>query len=297
MKLGYIVGDSTPFQASFISKEVPRVGEYVIIEYNGMRILGMIKSITSRSVSISDDIHDPRIVEKIKQLEGDRDFYVRGVIKILGQVETLENPRIPPPPGTEVYRASKNDLTKIFSSSRNGIRIGVLAFNPDVPVYVDVNKMVSRHLAILAITGAGKSNTVAVISDGILGLGGTVLIFDMHSEYVDTQFKNGKVNLLAPKLNPLNLHVTEFLKLMNIEASAYKQEYYFRKALNKVKETIFKNHLPREDFFGLLRKTLEDLEGDQDIPRSDRNAIASVLVKLDSLLEKYGGILDPHIPP
>jgi DNA helicase HerA-like ATPase len=43
------------------------------------------------------------------------------------------------------------------------------------------------------MTGAGKSNTVSVIVDGLLKVNGSVLIFDMHSEYVNTDFGEDKV--------------------------------------------------------------------------------------------------------
>lgn len=57
-----------------------------------------------------------------------------------------------------------------------------MLLSADVPFSLDINSMVTRHLAVLAVTGAGKSNTVAVIVDEILKSGGTVIIFDMHSE-------------------------------------------------------------------------------------------------------------------
>ena len=43
--------------------------------------------------------------------------------------------------------------------------------------------MVSRHLAILAMTGAGKSNATSIIIDRLLEVNGSILIFDMHGEY------------------------------------------------------------------------------------------------------------------
>lgn len=46
----------------------------------------------------------------------------------------------------------------------------------------------NRHLAILAMTGAGKSNTVSVLIDGLLKYNAPVFVFDMHGEYVDATF-------------------------------------------------------------------------------------------------------------
>ncbi len=101
---------------------------------------------------------------------------------------------------------------------------------------MDINKMVSRHLAVLAMTGAGKSNTVSVIVDGLLKVKGSVLIFDMHSEYVNTDFGQDKVNVMYPQINPLYLSFGEIKKLANIPPNAYVQERYFLKAYKSAKK-------------------------------------------------------------
>ncbi len=293
--IGYIIGEATTTRALFISKTIPKVGEYVLLKYDNKVVLGMVENLVRGSISLGDEINDTRIVEKISKLEGTKDHYIRGRIRILGDIEHLRIPRTPPPPATAVERASTDVLKKIFNPTDKGIRIGVLISNPEVPVYLDVNKMVTRHLAILAITGAGKSNTVAVIADGITRLGGAVLIFDMHSEYVDANFTGG-VNLLLPRINPLNLHVTELMKLMRIGSEAYKQEYYFRKAHSKVKSDVIKNPSLSTKILEMLEEELRGFLDIEDYKR-DRHSILSIINKLDSLKEHYGEILDPLAPP
>ena len=98
--------------------------------------------------------------------------------------------------------------------------------------------MITRHLAILAMTGAGKSNTVAVIINGILKVRGCVIIFDMHSEYVNAEFEYGGVNAIKARINPLYLSFSEIKKLANIPEKAYIQERYFRMAHKKAKNAI-----------------------------------------------------------
>ena len=120
-------------------------------------------------------------------------------------------PRTPAPPGTPIYPAPSEVLDKIFHIE-NSLKLGHLINNEDVEVGVDINKMVSRHLAILAMTGAGKSNTVSVIIDGLLEYNGCMLIFDMHSEYVDAEFTNGKVNVIQPMINPQYMEFSEIKK-------------------------------------------------------------------------------------
>ena len=53
-----------------------------------------------------------------------------------------------------------------------------------VPVYLDVNRLVTEHLAVLAMTGSGKSYTVGRIIERLVAShNGTVVVFDPHGEY------------------------------------------------------------------------------------------------------------------
>ena len=40
--IGRCIGETSLVSVSFISKEMPKVGEYVTLEYDGRKILGMI---------------------------------------------------------------------------------------------------------------------------------------------------------------------------------------------------------------------------------------------------------------
>ncbi|MEM4445865.1 MAG: ATP-binding protein [Candidatus Jordarchaeales archaeon] len=282
--IGYVIGEATPTEASFISVEPPRLGEYVVLEYNGKSVLGMVQALISGSVSLSSDIHDPQVVERIRRLERGRDIYVKGIVGILGDVEELKIPRTPPPPGVEIRRADSETLKRVFGGrSETSLRIGTLVSHEDVPVCVDVNRMVSRHLAILAVTGAGKSNTVAVIADGIVKMGGTVVIFDMHSEYVDSDIGGGRVNPISPVLDPYSLSVGELMTLMNIRPEYHAQERAFREVYGRVVERIKKGEDPVL-FLELLREELEN---------SDKKEKDIILNKVDGFEEKYSKVIKP----
>lgn len=288
--IGRCIGESTPSYVSFITKKMPKIGDYVIIEFDNKEVLGLITGLVRGNPSIDERIYDPDVVSRIKYFEGE-DFYIRGIVRILGDVEKLQIPKTPPPPGTIIKRAKTSILKRIFQSDpRRSIIIGHLISNPDVPVAVDVNMMVSRHLAILAVTGAGKSNTVAVIVDELLRLGGCVLIFDMHSEYVGSKFNNGPVNVIPTNLNPRYLSLSEFLVLLNIPPKAYIQERYVRKAYKEVFDDIKKNGLTG-DFLDAIFKKLEEYSKDEDISSSDRKSIVGAMNKVLDMKMKYEAIL------
>ena len=162
--IGRCLGETSPMKVDFVSKKTPTVGEYVYLKYNNQIVLGMIDSLFRGSTTLSNDILNPETIEKILKIEGNIDHYVRGSVTILGDKDKLQIPKTPAPPGTEVIKADVELLKEVFGRS-NGIRIGSILTEPEVPVMLDVNKMVSRHLAILAMTGSGKSNTTSIIID------------------------------------------------------------------------------------------------------------------------------------
>lgn len=295
--IGRCIGETSLVNVSFISKKMPRVGEYVSLKYDGKNVLGMIESLVRGSVSINDQIYDPLTIEKIKAIEGD-DHYIRGSVKILGDIDDdLRIPRTPAPPGTEIQVADSEVLKKIFKMDKYGLKLGKLISQEEVGVEVDINRMVSRHLAVLAMTGAGKSNTVSVIVDGLLNVNGSVLIFDMHSEYVNTDFGTDKVNVIRPQINPLYLSFGEIKKLSNIPPNAYVQERYFLKAYKSARKSLMQGSPTGKDFIGLIQIKLEGWLAESEDPdakstnSADKKSIADVLNKLEHMRDKYGNIL------
>ncbi len=276
---------------------MPRVGEYVSMKYDGKNVLGMIESLVRGSISINDQIYDPITIEKIKAIEGD-DHYVKGTVKILGDIDDdLRIPRTPAPPGTEIRVADSKVLKNIFEVEKYGLKLGNLITQDEVAIEVDINKMVSRHLAVLAMTGAGKSNTVSVIVDGLLKVNGSVLIFDMHSEYVNTEFGEGMINLMKPQINPLYLSFGEIKKLSNIPANAYVQERYFLKAFKSARNSLMQGSATGKNFIALIQNKLEGWIKEAEDPEAkssyspDKKSIADVLNKLEHMQDKYGNIL------
>jgi len=290
--IGMCIGEATPTQVMFVSKKRVKIGDFVVLEYEGNRVLGMVQALIKGSLSITEEIYDPKVVEKIKEMEGE-DFYVKGDIKILGDFEKLKIPRIPPTPGTEVKLASSEDLRKVFGNEKDGIKIGTLLTREDVPVYLDVNKLVSRHLAILAITGYGKSNTVAVLSDEMLRFGGSILIFDMHSEYTRLPLSNGALNVIPTKINPFKLSTKELAILADINPEvAFLQYRYLRMAVREAKKEC---ETRPSEYFDKMIETLEGYAEEEDY-KKDKNSIVGVIGKIESLREEYEEILDFFAP-
>ena len=292
--IGRCIGETSLVSVSFISKEMPKVGEYVTLEYDGRKILGMIETMVRGSPSLNIEIYDPDTIAKIREIEGD-DYYIRGKVTILGDIDDdLNLPRTPAPPGTPIYKASKDILNDIFEM-KNSLKLGHLISQKDIEVGVDINKMVSRHLAILAMTGAGKSNTVSVIIDELLRYKGTMLVFDMHSEYSDAEFSNGDVNVIQPIVNPHYMEFNEIKDLANIKSSAHIQERYFRKAFTKAKEKISEGKVDTNDFLEIMYDILESKYNDEDLNKGTKNDILAVMNKITDLMIKYDKLFNTNI--
>ncbi|MEE1129947.1 MAG: ATP-binding protein [Methanobrevibacter sp.] len=290
MVVGICVGETSLSEVTFISDKMPKVGEYVTIEYDGKKVLGMIENLIRGNDALNVDINDFKAIQKISRIGVD-DNYIRGKVKILGDVnDNLKLPRTPVLPGTEIRLADKDTLKEIFQV-KNPIKLGCLVNQSDVDVNVEANPILSRHLAILAMTGAGKSNTVSVLIDQMLGYDVPVFVFDMHGEYVGAEFPNGDVNVIRPKINPVYMSFHEIKKLVNIPSNGYIQERHFRRAFKEAKEMVGNGTAHTNNFLQII---YDILDADSQVEGSDKQ-IVDVMNKIDDSMDKYSNIFDNNI--
>ena len=294
--LGYIVGETTNTELSFLSDKIPEIGSYVSLKYDdGKEILGMVEGVI-QGCPVFDEILNVKDLLKLKELEIDDSFYIIGKIKVLGDVDNKKIPRAPPKPGTEVYGADEEVLKKIFSNGH--IEIGKL-ISKDVPVKLDANKLCSRHLAILAITGMGKSNTVAVLLSELNKLNATVLVCDVHGEYkyIQSNDSNNKLrtHIVKPKINIYNISSGSLADLAGVDAQATKQRPYIRKAIknvkNRYKESDFNS---AEDY---INEVIIELESFAEINKKDADSIQTAIFRLEDMLQFKKHLIALHYNP
>ncbi|MCD7781773.1 MAG: ATP-binding protein [Methanosphaera sp.] len=295
--IGRCYGETGTDTVSFVSTEMPQVGEYVYLEYDGKIIMGTIDKLHSGSLTLREDIIKPDTIEKILNIEGDIDNYVRGSISIIGDKDNLIKPRRPAPPGTIVKRANIELLQEVFKMD-DGLKLGTILNQPEVDVKVDINKLVNRHVAILAMTGSGKSNTTSVIMDGLLKVHAPILVFDMHGEYIDAEFENGKTAKIQAKINPNDLTLSEYKKLAQVGDNAVNQEKYLRDAHKYAEDEVKEGRADHQSFIELMRsnlsQTLNEKENEDKKNSSHIDAINQVYFKLDDMEKKYNTLLDSN---
>lgn len=91
--------------------------------------------------------------------------------------------------GDEAHLVSEQDLTRIYgrSDAPNYVRVGGLASAHSIPALIDIDRLITRHSAVVGTTGAGKSTTVAnllaSLSDPARYPSARIIILDIHGEY------------------------------------------------------------------------------------------------------------------
>ncbi len=121
--------------------------------------------------------------------------------RIIGYREDgiLKIPKVPIKPNSLVYRADKRIITEVLNLKRDGLYIGVLEANEDVKVYLDPQELISKHVAVLAATGSGKSYTVGVLIEEIAERRIPIVVIDPHGEYISMRFPNDQKDIEAFK--------------------------------------------------------------------------------------------------
>jgi uncharacterized protein len=107
----------------------------------------------------------------------------------------------------EAHLVTDEDLAKIYGTAERGqVVIGRLAGAESIPVRIDLDRLVTRHSAVLGSTGAGKSTTIASLlrtiahsSDGNPEFPSTrILLLDIHGEYATALKSIAKVFRVTP---------------------------------------------------------------------------------------------------
>ncbi|MEO9321551.1 MAG: ATP-binding protein [Nitrososphaera sp.] len=287
MELGIVIGTSKPEQVTFESRRPVSIGEYVVLLYNRKRILGLVEKsfITSDALGATIRNFDEAFESRMIALENTRDKSYKGTIRVLGLLDQLNKckaviPALPPEPGTEVFEAARDDLLDIFSpAAHEWVRVGTLLRNTEVETKVNIDKIVSRHLAILAMTGMGKSNLVSLIAKEVAAIKGTMVIFDYHDDYSSLD----GANVMNARINPRLLPSDKLADVIEVQENATNQRHVLRVALTEEVKQRKGN-----DFWDALQAGAAALGAD----KSYREASERVVDKIDDARRKFSSILD-----
>lgn len=91
--------------------------------------------------------------------------------------------------GDQVHLVTEKDLINIYGhpDANNYICVGHLTSAESIPALVNIDRLVTRHSAVVGTTGSGKSTTVAGLLSSISEVtkypSSRILVFDIHGEY------------------------------------------------------------------------------------------------------------------
>lgn len=288
-KAGYVIGDTKSATVEAITSEPFTVGEYVTIKSTHGTMLGMVEESTVHSMLLSDvtNFDDASTLVPLSHTNRrDKKFTAR--ISVVGMLDTIlrghsEIPTVPPIPGDVIESADPKDLGQIFAPARDSwAQIGTLLRNGNIPVKVDIDRIASRHLGILAMTGMGKSNTVALLTREIVARSGTAIIFDYHDDY--TTLAMDHTNILDAKVNPRILGPDELADMLDFRVNADKQRSLLEKSLTR---QVRKDG----DFWGALT---ESIRTTGEIEKNKTTSLR-VIEKVESARRRLGDMLDPSV--
>lgn len=130
---------------------------------------------------------------QIMEIERKQDITIANCI-IIGYRDKdgrIKQIRTPFDPGQEILRAEDDFIKQvILSGGKNkGAYMGKLE-GKDIPIHLELNRLLTKHVAVLAKTGAGKSYTVGALIEELMDRKVPLIIIDPHGEYGDVRFPN-----------------------------------------------------------------------------------------------------------
>ena len=163
MILGNIIGKTNTKEFKFLVKGNARKFEYVqVMHRDNYYVLA-------------------QILEIEKDLEQE--------IAICGMIGFRDNNKLKPiniplEIGSEVLYAQDDFVKEVLGlMEEKGAYIGVVDGRENIKVFLDINKMLTKHLSVIAKTGTGKSFFSGVIVEELIDKNVPILIIDPHGEY------------------------------------------------------------------------------------------------------------------
>lgn len=117
-----------------------------------------------------------------------------------------------PTTGDKVHLVTIDDLDIIYGGyeDSNSITVGNISVSESLDAKIDLDKLISRHCAIVGSTGSGKSNSVSVLLESIAKgnfPSSRILVIDPHGEYNDALSKYSRVIETSPKDDKNKLYI------------------------------------------------------------------------------------------
>ncbi len=214
MKLGTVIStmdgpSTTSFEFVITEKEKVLKGQFVSVETKEGTIIARIDEIikTNRYFEAPDSVGE---YEKSGASINDlfpvaRWEFLVGKAEILGIFagNLITRSKYPPSPGAEVVPSEEKKVVKFLNlDMEKGIDMGTLEYQ-DIPAKINLTRLLQKHMAILAMSGAGKSYLATVLFEELMDREEkdgqvAIIVLDPHGEY--TSFAQDRKYLKKVKI-------------------------------------------------------------------------------------------------
>jgi uncharacterized protein len=183
--VGFIYGDVGSTNINFaVNDHNIRKFDYIYAPHKEGRMLAQIMDLTQHSDLKFEDAATLMIKEERPKIK----TKVSAFADIIGYRDTkgqLQSPRTPFDSGTELFKADDELIRSVLgltAAKENGAYIGLLKGH-DLPVYLNIDILVQKHICVLAKTGGGKSYACGVLVEELLKKKVPMVVIDTHGEY------------------------------------------------------------------------------------------------------------------
>jgi len=197
-EIGTVISTMTspsPSEMNFVvSKGIVHRGQFAEADYSEGTLIALVSNVVKtnkyfeRADSVKEfEAHGSALFEQFPTTEWE---YLVAECKPLGVFteDKISRSTFPPSPGTKVRSASRENLKKFFRfDEATGLLLGSVQFH-DLEVKLNMTKLFKKHLAILSISGGGKSYLTSVLFEELLDRKknhGRIacIVLDPHGEY------------------------------------------------------------------------------------------------------------------
>ena len=198
MKIGEIVAasviDGLVAKLQLGNPEELKIAFPVIVEGARYDFYCLVEDVLNEESDIADQLAGSTIADVIvprpetHEGYGGPIFYSKAKLRMIQlvdrQTKKLSEPQTIPPYFSSCRHATRDDVERIYEVTDTSATLGTITGVEPFHVQLDMKKLVEKPFAIFGRTGTGKSILNKLVCAGILSKDvGSVLIFDMHSEY------------------------------------------------------------------------------------------------------------------
>jgi DNA helicase HerA-like ATPase len=190
--VGLIYGDvgSTKFNFTVDGRNL-RKFDYVAAPHEEGYVLAQVMDIKGYSDLKFEDAITIKSNGSVPPIKSDVSAYAE-VIGYRDKEGHLQSPRSPFEAGAQITLAHEDLIRHVLglqAEKQNGAYLGLLKGH-DLPVYLNIDSLVQKHICILAKTGGGKSYACGVLIEELLKKKIPLVIIDTHGEYISISKSN-----------------------------------------------------------------------------------------------------------